>query len=82
MRAQRFQRIQRRHPRLQRECQGTGTLPFSRGGDSGSLIVDQNNLATALLFAGGETGGSNGMGLSYANPIEAVLQALTITLIV
>jgi hypothetical protein len=64
------------------EIEGTGTLPFSRGGDSGSLVVDQNNLATALLFAGGDTGGSNGMGVTYANPIGAVLQALSITLIV
>ena len=64
------------------EIEGTGSLSFSRGGDSGSLIVDQNNLAAALLFAGGETGGTNGMGLTYANPIETVLQALSITLIV
>jgi len=64
------------------EIEGAGSLPFSRGGDSGSLIVDQNNLAAALLFAGGETGGTNGMGLTYANPIEAVLQALGIPLIV
>jgi hypothetical protein len=64
------------------EIEGTGTLPFSSGGDSGSLVVDQNNLATALLFAGGETGGSNSMGLTYANPIGTVLQALSITLIV
>lgn len=64
------------------EIEGVGTLPFSRGGDSGSLVVDQDSLAAALLFAGGETGGSNGMGLTYANPIAAVLQALSITLIV
>jgi hypothetical protein len=64
------------------EIEGRGTLPFSRGGDSGSLIVDQDNLTLALLFAGGETGGSNGQGLTYANPIAAVLQALSITLIV
>jgi hypothetical protein len=64
------------------EIEGTGTLPFSRGGDSGSLIVDQDNLALGLLFAGGETGGTNGMGLTYANPIGAVLQALGVTLIV
>ena len=64
------------------EIEGTGALPFSQGGDSGSLIVDQGNLAVALLFAGGTTGGSNGQGLTYANPIGAVLQALSITLIV
>jgi hypothetical protein len=64
------------------EIEGTGTLPFSSGGDSGSLIVDQNNLAAALLFAGGDTGGSNGQGLTFANPIQAVLGALAVTLIV
>jgi hypothetical protein len=63
------------------EIESTGSLPFSGGGDSGSLIVDQNNLAAALLFAGGETGGTNGMGLTYANPIGAVLMALGISLI-
>ena len=64
------------------EIEGTGLQPFSRGGDSGSLIIDQNNLAAALLFAGTDTGGTNGMGVTYANPIELVLQALGITLIV
>jgi len=64
------------------EIEGAGTFPFSQGGDSGSLVVDQENQAVALLFAGAETGGSNGQGLTYANPIAAVLQALSITLIV
>ena len=64
------------------EIEGAETQPFSQGGDSGSLVVDQENQAVALLFAGGDTGGSNGKGLTYANPIAAVLQALSITLIV
>ncbi|HLV89429.1 MAG TPA: hypothetical protein VKV39_20770 [Candidatus Sulfotelmatobacter sp.] len=64
------------------EIEGTGSQPFSRGGDSGSLIIDQNNLAAALLFAGTDTGGTNGMGVTYANPIEVVLSALGITMIV
>lgn len=64
------------------EIEGVGAVPFSQGGDSGSLVVDQENLAVALLFAGAETGGSNGQGLTYANPIAAVLQALSLTLIV
>jgi hypothetical protein len=34
--------------------------PFSRGGDSGSLVVDADNKAVALLFAGGDQGGANG----------------------
>ena len=64
------------------EIEGAGTLPFSQGGDSGSLVVDQDCKALGLLFAGGDTGGTNGRGLTYANPIQAVLQALSITLIV
>ena len=33
-----------------------------------------------LLFAGGDHGGSNGQGLTYANPIRAVLDALKVDL--
>jgi hypothetical protein len=58
------------------EIEGAGTGPFSRGGDSGSLIVDGRLRAIGLLFAGGDTGGKNGKGLTYACPISAVLEAL------
>jgi hypothetical protein len=53
---------------------------ISDAGDSGSLIVDDQMLAAALLFAGGDHGGSNGKGLTYANPIAAVLKALKVKL--
>jgi hypothetical protein len=47
---------------------GIGGNPFSRGGDSGSLIVTANsNQPVALLFAG-RTDNS----LTFANPIEIV----------
>lgn len=58
------------------EIEGTGSRPFSDGGDSGSLIVDTGMRAVALLFAGGETGGSNGLGLTFGSPIGSVLAAL------
>ena len=58
------------------EIEGTGRKPFSDGGDSGSLIVNQDRFAVALLFAGGDSGGSNGLGLTYANPISTVLTQL------
>ncbi len=45
----------------------------SRGGDSGSLIVDERNRAVGLLFAGGAT-------TTILNPIEAVLEALGLRL--
>lgn len=62
------------------EIEGTGRRAFSDSGDSGSLIVDDQLRAIALLFAGGDEGGSNGKGLTYANPIETVLNALKVDL--
>lgn len=62
------------------EIEGAGSRSFSDAGDSGSLIVDGQMRAAALLFAGGDHGGSNGKGLTYANPIAAVLQALKVKL--
>ena len=62
------------------EIEGAGNRSFSDAGDSGSLIVDNQKRAAALLFAGGDHGGSNGKGLTYANPIGAVLEALKVKL--
>ncbi|MGF0115222.1 hypothetical protein ACQFYA_02695 [Promicromonospora sp. Marseille-Q5078] len=53
---------------------------FSRGGDSGSLVYREDGVALGLLFAGSETGGSDGSGLTYCNPIDAVLEALGVSL--
>ncbi|WP_454050677.1 hypothetical protein [Cellulomonas sp. Marseille-Q8402] len=58
------------------EVESTGTGPFSRGGDSGSLVYREDGVALGLLFAGSETGGENGTGLTYVNPVDAVLTAL------
>jgi hypothetical protein len=62
------------------EIESADTGPFSQGGDSGSLIVDASHHAVALLFAGGDQGGSNGQGLTSANPFRAVLDALKVDL--
>ncbi|MCF8477134.1 MAG: S1 family peptidase [Pseudolabrys sp.] len=62
------------------EIESTGDGPFSAGGDSGSLILDDQNCACGLLFAGSETGGRNGRGLTYANPIDIVVRRLAIRL--
>ena len=62
------------------EIEGTGNKAFSDSGDSGSLIVDDNLRAIGLLFAGGDVGGSNGKGLTFANPIGTVLDALKVDL--
>ncbi|MDB5308111.1 MAG: hypothetical protein JWO38_2313 [Gemmataceae bacterium] len=64
------------------EIEGADDGPFSRGGDSGSLIVEANTrLAVALLFAGTEAGGENDQGLTYANPLRSVLDALKVDLV-
>jgi hypothetical protein len=34
----------------------------------------------ALLFAGSDQGGANGQGLTYANPIQTVLDSLSLEL--
>jgi hypothetical protein len=63
------------------EIEGAGEGPFGAGGDSGSLIVDGDRQAVALLFAAGQMGGSNGQGLTYANPIHSVLDAQGVDLL-
>jgi hypothetical protein len=53
--------------------------PFSAPGDSGSLVItaDESGAeAVGLLFAGSETGGAEGQGLTYVNPIRTVLSEL------
>jgi len=49
-----------------------GDAPFSRAGDSGSLIVDEQFRALGLLFSG------NDADVTYANPLETVLQTLAV----
>jgi hypothetical protein len=68
------------------EVAGTEDGPFSSPGDSGSLVITDvadasGAAAVGLLFAGSETGGPSGHGLTYVNPIAAVLAALDIDLI-
>lgn len=54
--------------------------PFSRGGDSGALVYREDGVALGLLFAGSESGGRSGRGLTYANPIDQVLDILGVEL--
>jgi hypothetical protein len=61
------------------EISGT-TGAFSAGGDSGSLIVDEaTRRGVALLFAGSESGGPGGAGVTYGNPLSVVFAELGVT---
>ena len=62
------------------EIEGEGEEPFSLGGDSGSLIFGADRRGVALLFSGSDQGGANGQGLTYANPLRGVLDALKVNL--
>jgi len=55
--------------------------PFSRPGDSGSLIVDKEGRPVGLLFAGSASGGAGNVGITGANPISSVTSQLGVTLI-
>jgi len=63
------------------ELQGAAGVPFSQGGDSGALIVDDANEAFALLFAGSSQGGPDNLGFTYANPLATVLTQLKVDLL-
>ena len=57
------------------EIRGLPGKPFSTDGDSGSLVVNANNGAVGLLFAGNPFL-EDGRGLSFANPLPKVITAL------
>jgi hypothetical protein len=59
-----------------------GQAPFSAGGDSGSLIFTTGDRRPyALLFAGSDSGGPTGTGVTYANPIGPILDRLKVGLL-
>ena len=49
---------------------------FSKPGDSGSVVMSTERRPVGLCFAGSEAGGQNRRGISFANPMSAVLQSL------
>lgn len=63
------------------QIRGLSAVPFSRRGDSGSLIVDQNSDPAGLLFASSSTGGFDNTGLTWANPIGMVLNLLNLEIV-
>jgi len=63
------------------EIESAGDQPFSDDGDSGSLIVTSDVQAIGLLFSGSDQGGPDGQGLTFANPLRPVLDALKVELL-
>jgi hypothetical protein len=55
-------------------------VPFSEGGDSGSLVINESNEAVGLLFAGQDPG-PTATGYTLVLPIRSVLAALDLTLL-
>jgi hypothetical protein len=64
------------------EIQPTANAPFSLGGDSGSMILTESLEPVALLFAGSDSGGKTGYGITYANPMATVLSNLNVEIAV
>ncbi|MEM7445842.1 MAG: hypothetical protein AAF414_21150 [Pseudomonadota bacterium] len=60
------------------QIESLSRVPYSRGGDSGSLIVNAASEPVGLLFAGSDAGGFDNMGLTWANPIDTVLNELEV----
>jgi hypothetical protein len=63
------------------EIEGEGSEPFAWYGDSGSIVVDAEVCGIGLLFAVSDRGGSNGRGLTFANPLRTVLDELKVSLV-
>jgi hypothetical protein len=58
------------------EVKGVGST-FSLGGDSGSLILSDQNQAIGMLFCGNEFA-NNGLGVTYANPLSRIMDAFNL----
>ncbi|MEA2415018.1 MAG: hypothetical protein QOI58_1675 [Thermoanaerobaculia bacterium] len=62
------------------EIESINGKPFSRGGDSGSLVFSRSaHRPIGLLFASSLLGGAGNVGLTYANKIDDVLAELGVT---
>jgi len=63
------------------EVDGGGPDPFAARGDSGSVVIAEEQRALGLLFAVTGRGGRNGRGVSYLAPLDRVLQRLQARLV-
>ncbi|WP_068110191.1 hypothetical protein [Tropicimonas marinistellae] len=63
------------------QIESLSKTPFSDGGDSGSLILNDRHQPGALLFAGSSSGGAFNQGTTFACDLELTLQALNIEIV-
>jgi hypothetical protein len=64
------------------EIEPTEGVPFSRPGDSGSLVfTSPHRHPLGLLFCSSSAGGPGNLGLAYANPLHSVLSTLGVAIV-
>jgi len=64
------------------EVESADGKPFTRGGDSGSLVFSrEGNHPVGMVFAASAIGGCANAGLSYVHPLDTVLDALGVTFV-
>lgn len=61
------------------EVESIDEKPFTRAGDSGSLVFNADLQPVGLVYACSVFGGKCDAGLTYLNPIDSVLSALGVT---
>lgn len=62
------------------EIESCNEFPFASGGDSGALILTEDGAPLALIHSVSAAGGySNNSGLTFAHPIQPVLNALDVS---
>ncbi|HJQ41097.1 MAG TPA: hypothetical protein VKB93_28505 [Thermoanaerobaculia bacterium] len=67
--------------RDQIEIESLDDSPFSRPGDSGSVVFTADYQPIGLVFARSAAGGHANAGLTFVNPIAAVLKALDVSFV-
>lgn len=63
------------------EIESLNASPFSRPGDSGAAVFTSGRQPLGLVCARSAAGGTSNSGLTFANPIGVVLDALGVTLV-
>jgi hypothetical protein len=63
------------------EIESSNDAPFSGPGDSGSALFSADRHPIGLIYARSAAGGVSNSGLTFANPISVVLEALGVTLV-